>query len=277
MSDRSEFAAYLRFRRASLSPTDVGLPAGERRRTPGLRREEISRLANISTTYYTFLEQGRPVRPSRAVIDALATALRLSEAERTQFRVLAEAEPWVGTNEGAHDVTEGVHQLLDHLDPWPAFVRDARWDILGSNAAAASLYRGFAARPTGELNLLWWVFCDPSAREVYVDWEEQALGMLAKFRLSSARHAGDPAFTEVLDAVLDSSEHARSWWPRHQLGITASTVKRFRHPALGELSLRNVHLAVSEDDDQTIVAFAPMQGAPTDLRRLLDGSIEPGR
>jgi transcriptional regulator with XRE-family HTH domain len=270
VSDRREFAAYLRFRRASLSPSDIGLPAGERRRTPGLRREEVARLANISATYYTFLEQGRPVRPSRAVIDALATALRLSDAERAHFRVLAEAEPWVESNNEAHDLTDGAFQLLDHLEPWPAFVRDSHWGILASNAAAASLYRGFASRPSGELNLLWWVFCDPCAREVYVDWEQQAAGMLAKFRLSSARRAGDPIFAEVLHAVLDASDHARSWWPRHQLGVPTNTVKRFRHPALGEFSLRNIHMTFNEDEDQTIVAFAPVHDSPVDLQRLVD-------
>ena len=188
--DPQALGQLLRSRRERLGPGDVGLRAGSRRRTAGLRREEVALLANLSTTYYTFLEQGRPVRPSAQVLDALAAALRMSAAERDYLHVLAYGP------EGAHStvltapperIDHSVADLVQRLDPFPTFVKGRRWDVLASNPAARQLFTDWEALSAGERNLVRWMFTTSRAREVYVDWEPEARAMLGRFRLAAAR------------------------------------------------------------------------------------------
>jgi len=161
-----EFGEFLTSRRARLQPADVGLPDGTRRRTPGLRREEVAQLAGVSPTYYAFLEQGRDISPSSQVLDALARALRLSPAERDHLYTLAQrgAPPGAGVPE---TLGAGITALVDRLDPYPTFVKGRRWDILAANRAARALFTDWLALPPGQRNELLWMFTDPGARETY--------------------------------------------------------------------------------------------------------------
>ena len=254
VGDGRELADLLRSRRERLQPADVGLPAGVRRRTRGLRREEVAELASISTTYYTFLEQGRDVRPSRQVLDALARALRLAPAERLHLHQLAYGDP-AAPEAAAEELSADVVALVGRLDPHPAYVTGRRWDVLAANRAARALWTDWPSLPAADRNMLWWTFTDPAARTVFVDWETEAAATLARFRAAAARHPDDPGFTELLDRARAASPEVRAWWPRHDVAPLASGTKRIRHPGLGEIELRHVVLQLADDPEQKLVSF----------------------
>lgn len=254
-SHMRELSSLLRSRRARLQPSDVGLPEGGRRRTAGLRREEVAQLAAISPTYYTFLEQGRHVSPSHQVLAALADALRMDGAEREHLFDLAR-----GTREPAYRdpevLTPEVAELVDQLDPRATYVTGRRWDVLTSNKAARLLWlTDWRSVAPAERNMIWWTFADPTARALLVDWEREARALLARFRAAATRHPDDPQFAELIERLHDASAEVRSWWPHHDVGVLGSGRKRLRHPQLGEVTLRFVTLQVADDPEQKVVTF----------------------
>lgn len=262
-----EFGDFLTSRRARLQPADVGLPDGTRRRTPGLRREEVAQLAGVSPTYYAFLEQGRDISPSGQVLDALARALRLSPAERDHLYALAQRGAPRG-EDAPEILSPGITALVEHLDPNPAFVKGRRWDILTANRAARALFTDWLARPPGQRNELLWMFTDPAAREIYVDWEMDAAAMLARFRLAAARRPGDPDFAALIEHLHQQSAEARDWWSRHEVLLPASGTKRLRHPLLGEVTFNHVVLQVADNPGQKLVNFSAADGSQEPLARL---------
>jgi transcriptional regulator with XRE-family HTH domain len=269
-----EAADLLRSRRARLQATDVGFPAGPRRRTQGLRREEVAQLAGISTTYYTFLEQGRDLRPSRQVIDSLARALRLDDAERLHLHDLVGDERPTRSDDGSDDdsdevVPAAVAALVDHLDPHPTYVTGRRWDVLAANRAARALWADWPALPADRRNILWWTLVEPSARTVLVEWEKEARAQLARFRAAVARRPDDARVRSLLDHLLTASPEARQWWPRHDIAPLSSGVKRLRHPELGEITLQNVVLQWADDPELKIVTFAPAEADRDRIAALL--------
>ncbi|GAA2247426.1 MULTISPECIES: helix-turn-helix transcriptional regulator [Kitasatospora] len=250
-----ELGDLLRSRRERLQPADVGLPAGSRRRTRGLRREEVAQLAAISATYYTFLEQGRELRPSRQVLDALARALRLNPAERAHAHELIHGAPPAGPAGVVEALSPAVVSLVDRLDPCPAYVTGRYWDVLASNRAARALWTDWPTRPPQERNMLWWMFTDPAAREILVDWEAVASALLGRFRTASARHPGDPGFTGLLERLRAASPEVREWWPQHRVVPLGSGTKRLRHPVLGEIEFRHVVLQLADDPEHKLVTY----------------------
>ncbi len=265
VADTRELADLLRSRRERLQPADVGLPAGARRRTRGLRREEVASLASISTTYYTFLEQGRDVRPSRQVLDALARALRLDPAERVHLHQLAHGGVAAPAPSPVESLSPEVIALVDRLDPHPAYVTGRRWDVLTANRAARALWTDWPSLPATERNMLWWTFTDPGSRTVFVEWENEATALLARFRAAAARHPDDPGFTDLLDRLRTVSPEVRAWWPRHDVAPLSSGVKRLHHKALGEIELHHVVLQLADDPEQKLVTFRP---SPEDADRI---------
>ena len=256
--DPAALGQLLRSRRERLVPADVGLPAGlsaGRRRTAGLRREEVAMLAHLSVTYYTFLEQGRPVRPSAQVLDALASALRMSAAERRYLHVLAYGPD--GDSGAALGVAGGsappelldpaVADLVQRLEPFPTLVKGRRWDVLAANPAARELFGDWLAGPPGERNLVRWMFTTDQAREVYLEWEPEARAMLGRFRLSAARYPDDPDISALIAELQRDSEHVRDWWPRHDVtAIGGSGSKKLRHPRLGPVEYSHAVLQVAD-------------------------------
>jgi transcriptional regulator with XRE-family HTH domain len=234
--------AFLRSRRERLQPADVGLPPGSRRRTAGLRREEVALLASISPTYYTFLEQGRDVHPSRQVLDALARALRMTAAERAYLHELAGGAATAG---GAEALPAGVAELVERLGS-PAYVTGRRFDVLAANAAARTL---FADWPAGT-NLLRWILTEPAARTVYDEWEREAAAQLGRFRAAAARFPEDPSFAELIEGLLADSEQMRAWWPRIEVAPLGGGRKRLRGK-----EYRHVVLLLAEDAEQKLVTF----------------------
>jgi len=229
-------------------------------------------LAAISPTYYAFLEQGRNLRPSRQVLDALARTLRLTTAERAHIHELVHSD---STPEHL-DVTEmlapAVSALVDRLDPCPTYVTGRRFDVLAANRAARALWTDWEALPLDERNLLWWMFTNPDARTILIDWETEAAAQLARYRASAARHPNDPGFRELIDHLQAASPEARAWWPRHEIAPLSSGTKRLRHPILGELELHHVVLQVADHPDQKLVTFAP---APDDEARIAELLAKP--
>ncbi len=252
---RGELADLLRSRRDRLTPADVGLPAGTRRRTAGLRREEVAQLAGVSTTYYTFLEQGRDVRPSRQVVTALASALRLSSAERTHLFQLAGISVAAEDQARAETVAHVVSTLVGRLDPFPAFLKGRRWDVLAANRSARALFTDWSARESGDRNLLWWMFTAPEARKVYVHWEKEAPDMLGRFRAAAGRRPDDPDFTDLIEQLHQASPEVRSWWPRHDVAPVGGGTKHLHHPALGDVAFQHTVLQVADHPEQTLVYF----------------------
>ena len=250
-----ELGNLLRSRRDRLQPADVGLPPGSRRRTRGLRREEVAALAAISPTYYTFLEQGRELHPSRQVLDALASALHLTAAERVHLHQLAYDSPPGPVTPAVESLAPGLVELVARLDPCPAYVTGRRWDVLAANRAARVLWTDWAALPPAERNLVWWTFTHQAARSLLVDWEHEASALLARLRAAAARRPDDPGFTELTARLHSASPEVRAWWPRHDVAQIGSGFKRLRHPELGELTMRHVVLTAADDPDQKLVTF----------------------
>ncbi len=256
----------LRSRRERLVPTDVGLPAGQRRRTAGLRREEVALLASLSTPYYPFLEQGRPVRPSAQVLDALASALRMSAAERRYLHVLANGPAGEGVykNDGdrKHDgapperLDPAVADLVQRLEPFPALVKGRRWDVLAANPAARELFADWTIPSTAERNLVRWMFTTDQAREIYLEWEPEARAMLGRFRLAAARNPDDPDVRALIAELQRDSEHVRDWWPRHDVFAIGSGSKKLRHPRFGPVEYSHVVLQVADQPDQALVTYS---------------------
>jgi transcriptional regulator with XRE-family HTH domain len=260
----AELADLLRTRRSRLRPADVGLPAGGRRRTPGLRREEVAQLADISASYYTFLEQGRDVRPSDQVLEALGRALRLTPAERSHLHDLVHGAPAAGFLP-PDTLLPAVAAIVSRLDPWPAYVTGRSFDVLACNQAARALWADWPACAPPERNVLWWTLADPAARRVLVEWESEARAQLARFRAASARHPDDPRFGELAARLQERSAEARRWWPEHDVAPLSSGVKRIRHPARGVIELRHAVLQVADDPEQKLVTFT---AGPEDMARI---------
>jgi transcriptional regulator with XRE-family HTH domain len=263
--DPAALGELLRSRRERLVPADVDLPVGlsaGRRRTAGLRREEVAQLASLSVTYYTFLEQGRPVRPSPQVLDALAAALRMSAAERRYLHVLAYGPGGAAGQDPSapappEQLDPAVADLVKRLEPFPTLVKGRRWDVLTANSAACELFADWSAGAPGERNLVRWMFTTDRAREVYLEWELEARAMLGRFRLSVARYPDDPDVRTLIAELQRDSEHVRDWWPRHDVtAIGGSGTKKLRHPRLGPVEYSHVVLQVADRPDQTLVTYS---------------------
>ncbi|MFB9839926.1 helix-turn-helix transcriptional regulator [Actinoallomurus acaciae] len=250
---RRELGAFLRSRRERISPAETGLPTTGRRRTPGLRREEIALLAGISATWYTYLEQGRDVRPSGQVLEALATALRLSEHERDHLLHLAGDTPDEPADE-PEPLAPGVADVPALVEPNPSYVTGVRYDVLCHNPSAAELFKGIDTMP--EPNLARWVFTEPAARQVLVDWEREAQNVLARLRAATGRHPDHPRFTRLIEELHTASPQVRAWWPRYDIQVSRSGTKRLRHPRLGVITLTHTAFHVAERPEQTLVIYS---------------------
>jgi hypothetical protein len=215
----------------------------------------VAALAAISSTYYTVLEQGRDVRPSHQVLDALAAALRLDAAERAHVHELVHGAPPAGAPAVAETIPPALTALVDRIDPYPAYVTGRCWDVLAANRAARALWADWPARPPEERNLLWWMFTDPGARQIMADWPGEASALLGRFRATAARHPDAPDFAALLGRLLAASPEVRDWWPQHRVTPLGSGTKRLRHPVLGEIEFQHVVLRVADDPEQKLVTF----------------------
>jgi hypothetical protein len=253
---RQRLAEFLRSRRERLRPADFGLPGGGRRRTPGLRREEVALLAGIGVTWYTWLEQARPIAVSDQVLDSLAHTLRLDTVERGHLFALAGRE--TPAADPATDLVPPVLQgLLDQQQPSPAYAMGRRWDVLAWNQAADALFSGFEHASPESRNLIWRLFLDPAFRDLMVDWEGHAQLVLAQFRVTWGHHAADPSFRTLVEQLQTESPDFRDWWPRHDVQGRSAAQRQFRHPRAGRLTLDQVTLRLGEAADLRVVLYVP--------------------
>ncbi|SFD06955.1 helix-turn-helix transcriptional regulator [Streptomyces aidingensis] len=273
MDRRAELGAFLRSRRARLKPEDVGLSGfGSRRRVPGLRREELAQTAGVSVDYYVRFEQGRGENVSDSVIDAVATALRLTAAERAHLHDLARA---VGGRPGAArtarpEVRAGVRRLLEALTDVPAYVVGRRTDILAWNGLYAELLTDLAALPADRRNTALLTFLDAGVRARYIDWETKARNVVAYLRMDHGRHPDDPAFDRLIAELSDGSAEFRRMWAAREVDERTHGTYRMRHPAVGELTVRYEGLRPAGDPETTLIAYTAEPGSPSEaaLRRL---------
>lgn len=255
---RAELADFLRRRRASLQPTDLGLPGGGRRRTPGLRREEVAQLAGVGATWYTWLEQARDVRASVEVLEGIGAALRLTPAERAHLMLLGRGEEPPTALPPAERASPSLTRLVEHLGSNPAFVLGRRWDYLAWNDAAAALFGDLGALPRTARNHVWLTFMDPSRRELFDDWEHSSRLVAAKFRADSARHLGDPAFEELIRALRHSSPEFCRAWKRHEVAVGGEGRKDVHHPAVGPLAFEHAVFHPTTDAEQRLILYSPL-------------------
>ena len=255
---RESLADFLRTRRAALKPEDVGLPSGGRRRTPGLRREEVAQLAGMGTTWYTWLEQGRDVRASLDVLESLARALRLDQAERNHLILLGRGEAAPPCKSPAERVSPTLRRLIENLGPNPAYILGRRWDYLAWNDAAVALLGDFAELPRAARNHAWQTFTDPARREMFTDWERSSRALVAKFRADSARHIGDPEFESLILALRRSSPEFSRAWDRHEVSQSGESRKDLRHPVAGLMSFSHAVFHPAEKLDQRLVLYSPL-------------------
>ncbi len=261
---RAELADFLRRRRADIQPEDVGLPGGGRRRTPGLRREEVAQLAGVGATWYTWLEQGRDVRASQEVLEGLARALQMTPVERAHLLLLGRGdEAPDGAPPPPESASPTLRRLIESLGPTPAYILGRRWDYLAWNRAARAVITDFEQIPAPARNHLWLMFNDPVRRELMPDWETSARNCVAKFRVDHARHLGDPSFEELVQALRQSSRDFCRAWKRHEVGHSGSGRKELRHPEVGPLIFEHAAFHPTDDPEQRLILYTPVPGTGT--------------
>ncbi|WP_052230384.1 helix-turn-helix transcriptional regulator [Streptomyces sp. CT34] len=262
---RRELGDFLRSRRERITPADVGLPAGARRRTPGLRREEVAQLAFISTEYYTRLEQARAPRPSREVLAQLARALRLSDAERDHLYHLAGSPP--GPLPGpSREVRQSIVDLLQRLPEAAAIVMSATYEVIAWNDLAAALLEDFSALSRRDRNLIRRAFLGPyqHGRRLYgvSDADEFAQTSAQHLRAAAARYPNDPEVTGLVEELLANSEEFNRLWAAHDVAARPSLCKTFEHPLVGPVTVSCDVLDIA-DRDQQLVIYTAAPGSPS--------------
>jgi transcriptional regulator with XRE-family HTH domain len=262
--DRSELADFLRIRRARVSPIEVGLPGNSRRRVPGLRREEVAQLAGMSVDYYTRLEQGRGPHPSRQILNALGRALMLTVDERAHLFHLTGQAPAL-SHGPRRDVPEGVLHLLEGLDGTPAYVLDAKYDMLAWNDTCAALF-GWAEEglAPGDRNVIRWIFSSPNLPEQLCDEEKGrfARGSVADLRAAAARYPDDRGIRDLVAELLALSPEFAQMWAAHDVEVRRDQRKVIRHPVLGEIAIECQLLHIP-DRDQRLVIYTAAPGSPS--------------
>ncbi|WP_413730392.1 helix-turn-helix transcriptional regulator [Sodalis sp. RH22] len=266
---------YLRYRRTRLDAASLGYSM-TRRRTPGLRREEVALLANVSTTWYTWLEQGRGGAPSADVLDRLARALALTDVEREHLFLLAQNRPPEVAYAKRRGVTPQLQRMLDSLEYCPAYVKTAEWDIIAWNRAATVVLANYPALPESRRNILRIIFCDPGVRTKIPNWESVARFVVTAFRTETARTGvGAHARALVEELSLASPEFA-ALWRDHDVGIYGEGTKYIRHSTLGLITLEYSAFSVDGKPDLGLVIYNPATpGDRAGIRALLAATQAP--
>ncbi|WP_181805035.1 helix-turn-helix transcriptional regulator [Streptomyces shenzhenensis] len=267
---RHELAAFLRSRRERITPEEVGLPRGTRRRTPGLRREEVAQLSAVGVTWYTWLEQARDIQVSVQVLDALARTLRLDGSERAHLFQLAEAvDPTPAAS--CTGVTPALQEILRSLEPLPASVQNSRYDILAYNRTYARLMGDLDAVPSEDRNSMILVYTHPEWRRSIVHLEETRRLMAAKLRASMAGHLTEPAWKMLVKRLIAESPEFRENWRRYEVVDLRTRTKEFLNPYVGRLTLEHTDLFLNQASGARLVTYAPADdGSRQRLEQLYD-------
>lgn len=267
-SSENPLGSFLRDRRSKVDPAAFGLSPG-RRRTPGLRREEVAQRANISPTWYTWLEQGRGGAPSAVVLDRIARALMLTDAEREHLFLVGLGRPPEARYQRTDGVAPRLQRVLDALNPTPALIRTAIWDVVAWNRGAAALQTDFGALAPEQRNLLRLIFLDPRARAMHHDWEGVARFVVGAFRVDVARAGAAANVGALVDELSRLSPEFEALWRDNDLSAYGEVVKHIRHPVLGAFAFEYSSFAVDGRLDLSMVVYNPATPADAEKIRAL--------
>ncbi len=265
LDQTNRLGAFLKLRRAKLDPAAFGF-SGARRRTPGLRREEVAQRANISPTWYSWLEQGRGGAPSADVLDRIASALMLTELEREHLFLLGLGHPPEAHYRQGPGVTPRLQRVLDALEPCPAMIRTATWDVVAWNRATPVMLIDYAALPPGQRNILRSMFLDPRSRAVQYDWASVARFVLGAFRADTARAGAAEEVRPLVEELSRLSPEFAAMWRDADVQGHAEGVKHIRHPLLGPIAFEYSAFAVDGRTDLSLVVYNPLD--PADVARI---------
>jgi transcriptional regulator with XRE-family HTH domain len=254
---RAELGEFLRSRRERITPEDAGLAPGIRRRTAGLRREEVALLAGVGVTWYTWLEQGRPINASTQVLNAVARTLRLDQPEREHLYRLADVPEAAQAPEACQLLAAEVQQILDGIEGLPASVVNERFDLLAWNAVYAMLFPGIVSAPQQERNTLWQCFACPECCHPFVNRGDQLGQLVAQLRGAYGRHVGEPAWTGFVQRLEAASPDFARLWAQHEVASPASYLKIFRHPRYEQLTMISTSLGVLGTPGTRMVVYTP--------------------
>lgn len=270
---RHELAEFLRSRRARIAPEEVGLARGVRRRTPGLRREEVAMLAGISPEWYTWLEQGRQINVSLQLLESLARVLQLDIDERAHLFLLAHRQPPPVEMYSAPTISPTMQQFLDQLETSPTCVVDARLNSVAQNAAHCVVFGDYRTMAERERNLIWRIFTSPAARQYNEGWEKMAQVFLARFRAGYGRFINDPWWTEQITELSRVSPEFRELWARHDVLDVAEGRKTLHHPLVGDLTFDILWLQTIDSTDLRLLIHTPRPNSGTveKIKQLLAG------
>jgi transcriptional regulator with XRE-family HTH domain len=273
---RQELAHFLRNRRERISPEQVGLTVGGRRRTPGLRREEVAQLAGVGVTWYTWLEQGRDIKVSDQVLEAVATTLRLDPHERAHMFTLAGSPQPVAAKE-CRALTPALHLILQQLEPLPAAVANTRTDILGYNRVFERLF-DLDASPFEDRNWLLQLYTNADWRARLIDWADSMPRMVAQFRTHMADHLADSRWKSLVRRLQAESPEFAAMWDRHDVMATENLTKRILHPEVGLMSFDYTNLWFGPRSENRLTTYTPINAETwAGIRRLADDPALAGR
>jgi transcriptional regulator with XRE-family HTH domain len=271
-TSREELRAFLASRRARLRPEQVGLPGRGRRRTPGLRREEVAELAGVGLTWYTWLEQGRDIRVSPQVLSSISRALRLEPAEQGHLFRLAGHEP--PAEAVAECVSPLLRRVLECWEPYPALVMGRRRDTLAWNPAHAFVFGDWGLQPEGRRNTLWGMFMRPELRRLFLDWDREAALMVASFRADAGRELGGPDYQELISELIAASPDFATLWARQDVRGRPEGLKRMQHPELGRIDLEFTTYQVGEQPSLKLILYSPPRGSAAEAKLRAISSVE---
>jgi len=270
LTNENLLGAYLRERRTKLDPAALGFSTA-RRRTRGLRREEVAQRASISPTWYTWLEQGRGGAPSTEVLDRLAQALLLTGLEREHLFLLALGHPPEAHYKKDEGVTPRLQRVIDALDPTPALIRTATWNVVAWNRAVTVMLADYASMPPEQRNILRYLFLDPRARAVQYDWESVARFVVGAFKVDAARAGAAKDVEPLIDDLSRASAEFSAMWRDNDIRSHGESVKRIRHPVLGPIEFEYSVFAVDGRSDLSMVIYNPVAQADVErIQRLID-------
>jgi transcriptional regulator with XRE-family HTH domain len=270
----TELGDFLKTRRAKILPSQAGLTSSSRRRTPGLRREEVAQLAGIGITWYTWLEQGRPIHVSASVVESLSRVLLLDRQEREHLYLLANqplpAE--IPVYEG--NVNPILQNVLDNLALCPSFIADLRWNVVAWNTAACAIFGDFTQMNARQRNVVWAMFTDPYFRRLYTDWEHNARSLIGRFRASCGKLIDDPWLMKFVEDLKVESSEFKEWWLLHDIQDDSGVYKEFLHPTAGILNFESSNYVIPDSGGLRLFVHVPAPGTETTdrMRFLIRGN-----
>jgi len=258
-----ELADFLKTRRAKILPSQAGLSPGTRRRTPGLRREEVAQLAGVSITWYTWLEQGRHIRVSAQVLESLSKVLLLDKQERIHLYLLANQPLPSDIPEYQGTVSPILQHVLDNLILCPSLVTDQRWNVIAWNKAACLLFGDFHQMNVRERNIVWAMFTDEKYKQLFVNWKLHAKDLLGRFRSTCGQYIDDPWLAQFIEDLKNQSTEFRLWWPLHDIESNREKCKQLRHPDANLLDFEVSNFDVSDNSGLKMIVHTPSLNSDT--------------